>query len=81
MNRIKQMLSAKGATQGEAAKLLGLSQTSFSLKANGKNCFTQSEIRKLAEHYKLSPQEVVDVFLREENHERIGEADCGAGAV
>lgn len=57
--RIGQFLKAKGSSQNEAAKLLGISPCAFSLKANG---FSEEEVGKLAKHYKMTEEEVEDVL-------------------
>lgn len=63
--RIGQLLKQKGATQGEAAKALGISMASFSGKANGRHQFKAGEIKKLAELYDMDATEIHNVFFQE----------------
>lgn len=44
---LKGRIVAKGFTQAEIAKKLGVSKTTFNNKLNGKSEFTASEIKKL----------------------------------
>lgn len=53
--KISQFLKSKGSSQKEAAEMLGITQCSFSQKANG---FTEREIEKLAEHYGANAEEI-----------------------
>lgn len=63
MTKLKDFLKTRGATQGEAAALLGISEASLSGKAKGKFQFKQDEIKKLAEHYNMTDSELREVFL------------------
>lgn len=56
---IGQFLKEKGSNQREAAAVVGISQSAFSLKANG---FSKREIDKLARHYNMNDIEIKNVF-------------------
>ena len=49
--KIGAFLKTRKSNQNEAAKLLGISVTAFSMKATGRNQFKQNEIKKLADEY------------------------------
>jgi len=59
LQKVKGVMVENGMTQGDVAKLLGLSQTGLSLKFNGKAEFKASEISALATRFKVSP----DIFF------------------
>ncbi len=54
-----QFLKKKGSSQIEAAKVLGITESVFSIKARG---WTDREKEKLAEHYSMTDEEVLEVF-------------------
>lgn len=54
--KVKGLAYEKGMTQGDVAKLLGLSQTGMSLKFTGKAEFKASEISALATKLKVTPE-------------------------
>lgn len=58
-SKIGQFLKSRGSNQKEAAAVLGMHHSTFSIKANG---FTDDEIAKLAEHYKMTDWEISEVF-------------------
>lgn len=57
--RISQFLKSKGSNQNEAARVIGVTPSTFSLKAKG---FTEEEKDKLAEHYGMTKRERRKVF-------------------
>jgi hypothetical protein len=61
--KMGQFLKSRGSNQNEAAEAIGVSTTSFSGKSNGKRPFKQWEIKKLAERYNMTAQELYDVFF------------------
>ena len=61
--RIGQFLKSKGSNQCEAAKVIGKSAATFSMKANGYSQFKQDEIKALAKHYEMTPEEVMETFM------------------
>ena len=44
-------------------RLLEISRSSASNKLNGKAEFKQSEIKKIAEHYNLTPEDIKQIFV------------------
>ena len=52
-----------GDTQKTVADALGISPQTVGDKLNGVTDWTQSEIRALAERYKLDPVQVDDIFF------------------
>lgn len=58
-SKIAQFLKSRGSNQKEAAQVIGVTASTFSLKANG---FTGREIDKLARHYKMNDIEIKNVF-------------------
>lgn len=65
MTKLGMFLKGRGSTQNEAAAVLGISVTSMSGKAQGKTPFKQGEIKKLADHYKMTDGELREVFFNE----------------
>lgn len=62
-SKVGQYLKSRGSTQREAAKVLHLTETSFSNKANGYREFKLDEIKKLKDAYGMTWEEVEEVFL------------------
>lgn len=48
------------------AKILNISETTFSSKLNGKAEFTRSEIAKIKERYNLSAEEIDYIFFNQQ---------------
>lgn len=63
MTRLRDFLRSRGSTQNEAAEILGISKTSLSGKAKGHVPFKQGEMKTLAEHYKMTDDELREVFF------------------
>lgn len=61
--RLREVLDRYGHNQNDLAELLGKSYQSVSIKMNGKNDFTQTEIFKIIHHYGLTPDEVFYIFF------------------
>lgn len=63
--KLKSILTLNGESQQDLADVLGLSAVTVSYKINeskGRE-FTQSEIRKIKEHYGLTAEQVDDIFF------------------
>ena len=67
VNLLKSAMAKQGETNFVAClvKLLGVSRSTASKKLNGKADFTQSEISKIAEHYKLTAENIKQIFVGE----------------
>ena len=52
-----------GDTQGELARMLGVSESTLSWKINGKSEFRQSEIKAIADRYGLTGEEIKSMFF------------------
>ncbi len=63
MKKLRDIIKNKGFKLYWIADQLGLSQYGLQLKLDGKNQFTQNEIKILKEILGLSDKEVVDIFL------------------
>ena len=61
--KIRKILEAYGQTQNDLAYLLGITYQSVSIKLNGHKDFTQSEIFKIMTIFRLTPEQVVDIFF------------------
>lgn len=57
--KISQYLKSKGSNQNEAAKVIGVTPSTFSIKATG---FTEEEKDKLAEYYGMTTRERKRLF-------------------
>ena len=73
-DKLRKILKRAGSTQNDLAELLGITYQSVSIKMNGKKDFTQSEIFRIMVIYKLTPEEVVDIFFSGEYRDDIEEA-------
>jgi len=67
-NLLKGSIVALGMTQGQAAKLFGMSQNSLSRKMLNKREFTLGETLKIKDVLCLSDQQYYDIFLRQTSH-------------
>lgn len=61
--KLRNALKRQGITQNELAEILGLTYQTISIKMNGHKDFTQSEIKAIMIVLGLTPEEVVDIFL------------------
>jgi len=63
-NALKGRIVAAGFTQGSLAKKIGISENSFSLKANNKAQFNVGEVVAICDNLDIKdPEEIVDIFL------------------
>ena len=61
---LRSIMALHGNTNKDLAELLGITEQSFSCKLNENGTeFKQGEIRKIADEYNLSPEEVVAIFF------------------
>lgn len=61
--KLRRVLEREGHNQNTLAELLEISYQSVSIKINGKKDFTRSEIFKIKIFYKLTAEELVDIFF------------------
>lgn len=52
-----------GDTQGELARILGVTESTLSWKINGRSEFKQSEIKAIADRYDLTGEEIKSIFF------------------
>jgi hypothetical protein len=66
--KLKDIIYLNRDTQGSLADALGISPCRLSHKIHGKDNgqFTQREIKAIIERYKLSAEEVMDIFFKGE---------------
>jgi DNA-binding XRE family transcriptional regulator len=69
--KVRDLLSKYGQNQNDLAQILGLTYQSVSIKLNGHKDFTQSEIYRIMVLYRLTPEEVVDIFFTREESRKI----------
>lgn len=62
-HKLRLILDKYGHTQKDLADLLGISYQSVSIKLNGHKDFTQTEIYRIMTVYKLTPEQVIDIFF------------------
>ncbi len=65
-NKLKSKWTEKGLLQSDVARMIGLSNTSFSLKMNGKIDFSLTEIQKISNLLVLSADERDAIFFAKE---------------
>lgn len=63
MTKVGALLKKKGIKQKDAAKVLRISESAFSLKCNGWCTFKQNEIAKLREEYGFTEEEIMQTFF------------------
>ena len=63
LNKLKGKLTEMKCTYEDCANTLGISITSFANKINGKSSFKLLEVKKLSDFLRLSPDEIVSIFL------------------
>lgn len=61
--KLRALLKQYGQTQNDLAELLGITYQSLSIKMNGHSDFTQSEIYRIMAVYRLTPEQLVDIFF------------------
>lgn len=63
MKSLYETIKEFGDTQGDLAKVLGITESTLSWKMNGKAEFKQSEIKAIADRYSLTGEEVKFMFF------------------
>ena len=61
--KLKALLMLHGHTQADLATLVGCSTTTICNKMNGRSDFTQPEMQKIIREYRLSADQVNDIFF------------------
>ncbi|WP_348922037.1 XRE family transcriptional regulator [Enterococcus rotai] len=64
-DKLKSVIALNGDTQGSLSSVIGITPQRFSSKINGKKGaeFTQSEIKEIKKRYKLTAQEIDNIFF------------------
>lgn len=62
-HKLREVLDKFGHNQNDLAEALGITYQSVSIKLNGKKDFTQTEIFKIIVMYKLTAEQVMDIFF------------------
>lgn len=60
---LKSKMVLNGDTVSSLAESLGVNRQNMSIKLNGKRDFKQTEIAKIAKRYRLTYQELKEIFL------------------
>lgn len=66
--KLKGLRVTYGENQQDVADLLGIGETAYNMKETGKRNFTPKEMKILMIHYKLTPEQFIDVFFDFEVH-------------
>lgn len=61
--KLKGLRVTYGKNQDDMAKLLSIPVSGYNMRENGKRMFTLPEVKKLMIHFKLTPEQVVDIFF------------------
>lgn len=64
LNKIKGMLREKEKTYADCAKHIGISETSFANKVNGKKKFYIDELNALGDYLEMTGEQKASIFLR-----------------
>lgn len=63
-NMLESQMKLNGDTAGTLSEAIGISRQTFSLKINDKGSeFTQSEITSIKNRYKLTPEQIDNIFF------------------
>lgn len=62
-NILKSKIKLNEDTQEGLAEYLGITNSTLSFKINGKADFLRSEIQLIKQRYKLTPQEIDQIFF------------------
>lgn len=62
-NKLKAIIILHGEDCQKLAAVLGLSRNSLYMRLNGKTSFRLKEIRDIANHYQLEPDQIDDIFF------------------
>ena len=68
---LKSKMVLNGDTVSSLAESLGVNRQNMSIKLHGKRDFKQREIAKIAKRYRLTYQELKEIFLDAEEEEAI----------
>lgn len=64
---LESQMKLNGDTAGTLSDFIGVSRQTFSLKINDKGSeFTQSEISRIKEKYKLTPEQIDSIFFTQQ---------------
>lgn len=63
---LKAQMVLAGINAAELAQMLDISTVAIYRKINGKSEFTQSELSKIAQIFKLDAQQIQDIFFAKE---------------
>lgn len=63
---LKEIMKAHGERNKDLAAALGVSPQNFSMTWNGRQKFSLAQVRIIALRYDLTPDQVWDIFLKEE---------------
>ena len=64
--KIKAVIVKNGDTQEALAEYLGIGLSALNARINGHVEFRRSEINAIRDHYKLTPEETMDIFFDED---------------
>ncbi len=63
---LKPIMKAHGERNKDLAAALGVSPQNFSMAWNGRQSLSLAQVRTIALRYDLTPQQVWDIFLKNE---------------
>lgn len=63
--KLKSKMVLFGDNNGSLAKFLGITRQSIGKKISGEQDFWQIEIKKISLRYKLTPNEISEIFFEE----------------
>lgn len=65
---LKSLRVKNGLTQADISKILHVNKRSYAMKENGQRKFNISEIKILLAYFKLTPEEVIEIFFTDKVH-------------
>ena len=63
-NKLRAVLVRNGKNQNDLGRLLGLTKQTIASRMHGKSAFTLDEVKAIKKEYRLSNDEIVDIFLK-----------------
>lgn len=65
---LKSIRVKNGLTQSDMSKILRINKGSYAMKENGQRIFKTAEIQVMYEYFKLTPEELVEIFFTGKVH-------------
>ena len=68
VNKLRGVIAARGVTQGELARMIGVNENTLSYKLRGMRPFNTDELERIREALQIPTREYIEIFLPEALH-------------